>query len=43
MISAGDFRKGSKFLFRKQPYVVLDFQWTKPGKGGAYIRTKMKI
>lgn len=22
--------------------MVVDFQWTKPGKGGAYIRTKMK-
>ncbi len=42
MVSAGDFRKGTKFLFREQPYIVVDFQWTKPGKGGAYIRTKMK-
>ena len=42
MISAGDFRKGSKFVYNKAPHVVVDFQWTKPGKGGAYIRTKMK-
>lgn len=42
MISAGDFRKGTKFLYNKAPHVVVDFQWTKPGKGGAYIRTKMK-
>ena len=42
MISAGDFRKGTKFLYTKAPHVVVDFQCTKPGKGGAYIRTKMK-
>ena len=42
MISTSDFRKGSKVLFRGEPYVVMDFQWVKPGKGGAYIRTKMK-
>ena len=42
MIFAGDFRKGTKILFNKEPYVVVDFQWVKPGKGGAFIRTKMK-
>lgn len=42
MISASDFRKGSKILYKKEPHVVLDFQWVKPGKGGAYIRTKMR-
>ena len=42
MISTSDFRKGTKFLFRGEPYIVVDFQWVKPGKGGAYIRTKMK-
>lgn len=42
VISASDFRKGSKFLYNDEPYVVVDFQWVKPGKGGAYIRTKMR-
>jgi elongation factor P len=42
VISTSDFRKGSKILFRDEPYVVVDFQWVKPGKGGAYIRTKMR-
>jgi elongation factor P len=42
VISASDLRKGSKFIFNKEPYIVVDFQWTKPGKGGAYIRTKMR-
>jgi elongation factor P len=42
MIIAGDLRKGSKFLFNGEPYVVVDFQLVKPGKGGTYLRTKMK-
>lgn len=42
MIAAGDLRKGSKVLYKGEPHVVIDYQWTKPGKGGAYIRTKMK-
>ena len=42
MVAAGDLRKGTKILFKDEPYVVVDFQHVKPGKGGAYMRTKMK-
>lgn len=42
MVSASDFRKGTKVLYRDEPYVVLDYQHVKPGKGGAYIRCKLK-
>ena len=42
MISTSDFRKGCKVLFRNEPYMVLDYQHVKPGKGGAFVRTKMK-
>src|SRR3990167_800578 len=42
MISASDFRKGTKFLYENEPYMVVDFQHVKPGKGGAFVRTKMK-
>lgn len=42
MILAGDLKKGTKILFRNEPYSVVDFQHVKPGKGGAFIRTKMK-
>lgn len=42
MIATSDFKKGSKILFRGEPYMVLDFQHVKPGKGGAFMRTKMK-
>lgn len=43
MISTSDFRKGStKILWNNEPWVVLEFQLVKPGKGGTYLRTKMK-
>lgn len=42
MISAGDFRKGVTFEMDGQPYVVVDFQHVKPGKGAAFVRTKYK-
>lgn len=42
MILAGDLRRGSKVLYKGEPYTVLEFQHVKPGKGGAYMRTKMK-
>ncbi|MCL5875187.1 MAG: elongation factor P [Candidatus Dependentiae bacterium] len=42
MISTTEFRKGAKLLFRGEPYMVLDYQHVKPGKGGAFLRTKMK-
>ena len=42
MISASDFRKGTKFIYEKEPFSVVEFQHVKPGKGGAFVRTKMK-
>lgn len=42
MVLAGDLRKGTKILWRNEPYVVIDYQHVKPGKGGAFMRTKMK-
>lgn len=42
MISTSDFKKGTKILFRDEPYMVVDFAHVKPGKGGAYVRTKMR-
>ena len=42
MISTSDFRKGAKILFRDAPYMVLEYHHVKPGKGGAFVRTKMK-
>lgn len=42
MISTSDFKKGIKILFRDEPYMVLEYTHVKPGKGGAFLRTKMK-
>ncbi|MGV8145065.1 MAG: elongation factor P [Alkaliphilus sp.] len=42
MIAAGDFRKGITFEMNGEPYVVMDFQHVKPGKGAAFVRTKYK-
>jgi len=42
MISAGDFRKGVTFEMNGEPFIILDFQHVKPGKGAAFVRTKYK-
>jgi elongation factor P len=42
VISTSDFRKGAKILFRDAPYMVLEYHHVKPGKGGAFVRTRMK-
>ncbi len=42
MISAGDFRKGVTFEYENGVYTIVDFQHVKPGKGAAFVRTKMK-
>lgn len=42
VISAGDVKKGTKILFREDPYIVLDSQHNKTGRGGALVRVKMK-
>ncbi len=39
MITAGDFRKGMTFEIDGQPYLIVDFQHVKPGKGAAFVRT----
>ena len=42
MISAGDFRNGLTFEMDGQVMQVIEFQHVKPGKGAAFVRTKMK-
>lgn len=42
MVSTSDFRKGVTFEMNGQPFVVVDFQHVKPGKGAAFVRTKYK-
>lgn len=42
MYSTSDIRKGLKIEIDNVPYIVVDFQHVKPGKGGAFVRTKLK-
>jgi elongation factor P len=42
MFSTTDFRKGLKVEINGEPYVIVDFQHVKPGKGGAFVRTRLK-
>lgn len=42
MILAGDFRNGVTFEMDSQVYRVVEFQHVKPGKGAAFVRTKLK-
>jgi len=42
MISAGDLRKGNTFELDGQVYTVVDFLHVKPGKGAAFVRTKLR-
>jgi elongation factor P len=42
MYTTTDLRKGLKVELEGEPYVVVDFQHVKPGKGGAFVRTRLK-
>ncbi|MBR1736289.1 MAG: elongation factor P, partial [Firmicutes bacterium] len=42
MISASEFRNGVTIEYEGDIYVVLEFQHVKPGKGAAFVRTKIK-
>ena len=41
-VLAGDFRKGITFELEGNVMVIVDFQHVKPGKGAAFVRTKIK-
>ena len=42
MLMAGDFRKGMTFEYEGGVWSVVDFQHVKPGKGAAFVRTRLK-
>ena len=42
MVTAGDFRNGVTFDMDGNVYQVIEFQHVKPGKGAAFVRTKIK-
>ena len=42
MYTASDLRKGLKVIIDKEPYIVIAFEFSKPGKGQALYRTKLR-
>lgn len=42
MVSAGDFRNGLTIELDNNVYQVIEFQHVKPGKGAAFVRTKLR-
>ena len=42
MISAGDFRNGITIELEGNIYQIIEFKHVKPGKGAAFVRTKLK-
>lgn len=42
MIDTSQFRKGLKIEIENAPHAIIDFQHVKPGKGGAFVRTKLR-
>jgi len=42
MYQTSDFRKGLKIEIDGKPFIIVDFLHVKPGKGGAFVRTKLK-
>ena len=42
MVTAGDFRNGVTFEMDGKVYQIIEFQHVKPGKGAAFVRTKIR-
>lgn len=42
MPSTSEFRKGLKIELNGEPFIIVEFLHVKPGKGGAFVRTKLK-
>ena len=42
LVSTAEFKKGLRIQYDGHPYSIVDFQHVKPGKGGAFVRTKLK-
>ncbi|MCX6344663.1 MAG: elongation factor P [Armatimonadetes bacterium] len=41
-MDTSDFRNGISIIFDNDIYTIVDFQHVKPGKGGAFVRSKLK-
>lgn len=41
-ITTADFRKGIFIIFKDEPHQIVEFQHVNPGKGSAFVRTRLK-
>lgn len=41
-ITTADFVKGNFILFKNEPHQIVEFQHVNPGKGSAFVRTRVK-
>ncbi len=41
-ISTADFKKGMFVIFKDEPHQIVEFQHVNPGKGSAFVRTRLK-
>jgi elongation factor P len=41
-ITTSDFRKGGFILYKDEPHQIIEFQHVNPGKGSAFVRTRLK-
>ncbi len=41
-VATNEFRKGLRVIYRGEPYVIVEFQHVKPGKGAAFVKTRLK-
>ncbi len=42
VVLTSEFRKGLRILVDNEPFTIVEFQHVKPGKGGAFVRTRLK-
>ena len=41
-VTTQQFKNGMAIIYDNKTWVIVDFQHVKPGKGGAFVRTKLK-
>ena len=42
MISTNEFKNGSAIVFKGEAWLIVEFQHVNPGKGSAFVRTKLR-
>ena len=42
IVATSEFRKGLRLLWENEPFMIVEFQHVKPGKGAAFVKTRIK-